>query len=271
MRVTLRPTAAGSGFRPERGFTLIELLVVIAIIAILAAILFPVFARARESARATSCRSNLRQLGAALALYREDYDGVNPRHRSCPDRPGDPYCFTVSPTGQNAGPNERWWAPSDSQGTAAGQLINWEAAPRQFDRPGLLSPYVRADGLFRCPSYTGQVGYGMPFINGSPAGRADSEVVSAFPEPSRAMVLWDHTGGPGCGGASVPGAPVHSRPPFTPVDGPQGELHYPLRHLGAFNALFYDGHVAVRRPGQLRDSDFRPPGTPPPTSVPLPP
>ena len=63
----------GVGTR-SRGFTLIELLVVIAIIAILAAILFPVFARAREAARATSCRSNLKQLGAGFAMYAQDYD-----------------------------------------------------------------------------------------------------------------------------------------------------------------------------------------------------
>jgi len=58
----------------RRGFTLIELLVVIAIIAILAAILFPVFGRAREKARETACLSNLKQLGLSLHMYAQDYD-----------------------------------------------------------------------------------------------------------------------------------------------------------------------------------------------------
>ena len=68
----------------DRGFTLIELLVVIAIIGTLAAILFPVLARAREKARQTSCLSNLKQLGTALSLYTEDYDGVYPRGQYWP-------------------------------------------------------------------------------------------------------------------------------------------------------------------------------------------
>jgi len=61
------------------GFTLIELLVVIAIISILAAILFPVFARARESARRTSCLSNLKQIGLGIMMYVQDYDEIYPR------------------------------------------------------------------------------------------------------------------------------------------------------------------------------------------------
>lgn len=62
----------------RRGFTLIELLVVIAIIAILAAILFPVFARAREKAKQTSCLSNMKQIGLATMMYAQDYDDTYP-------------------------------------------------------------------------------------------------------------------------------------------------------------------------------------------------
>src|ERR1044071_4712638 len=71
--------------RQRRGFTLIELLVVIAIIAILAAILFPVFAQAREAARKTSCLSNMKQIGTSIMMYTQDYDETYPiNNRSYP-------------------------------------------------------------------------------------------------------------------------------------------------------------------------------------------
>src|SRR5476651_819462 len=75
--------------RSRHGFTLIELLVVIAIIAILAAILFPVFARAREQARRTSCLSNMKQIGLALFMYAQDYDETLPERYGCSDVPAN--------------------------------------------------------------------------------------------------------------------------------------------------------------------------------------
>jgi prepilin-type N-terminal cleavage/methylation domain-containing protein/prepilin-type processing-associated H-X9-DG protein len=72
------PLSRTSRSTQSSAFTLIELLVVIAIIAILAAILFPVFAQAREKARATSCLSNLKQLGTGVTLYVQDYDEMLP-------------------------------------------------------------------------------------------------------------------------------------------------------------------------------------------------
>jgi prepilin-type N-terminal cleavage/methylation domain-containing protein/prepilin-type processing-associated H-X9-DG protein len=112
--------------RKRRGFTLIELLVVIAIIAILAAILFPVFAQARDRARAASCLSNLKQMGTAWMMYLQDYDERMPA----------------------AGP------PGTADAT-----YNAHFCPTMKDRSGysgwignVLLPYSKNAGIYSCPS-----------------------------------------------------------------------------------------------------------------------
>ena len=108
--------------RHRNAFTLIELLVVIAIIAILAAILFPVFAQAREKARQTSCTSNLKQLGLGISMYAQDYDEMFPRGNQ-----------DVDAASCNAAPGGCW---------STGFLF-W---------PQLAQSYIKNFGIMTCPS-----------------------------------------------------------------------------------------------------------------------
>lgn len=112
----------------KKGFTLIELLVVIAIIAILAAILFPVFAKAREKARQSSCASNLKQIGLAINSYKQDYDETYPLNYSAYDGNGSRMF-----TGPSCSYRGYWWIDE-------------------------LVPYVKNEQLWMCPSGRGNVG-----------------------------------------------------------------------------------------------------------------
>jgi prepilin-type N-terminal cleavage/methylation domain-containing protein len=99
----------------HRGFTLIELLVVIAIIAILAAILFPVFAKAREQARKTACLSNMKQIGTSLHMYAQDYDQTFPLR----------------------------YGSGNAVDFENGLQRNWK---------NMLNPYIKNRDVFKCPS-----------------------------------------------------------------------------------------------------------------------
>ena len=118
----------------KKGFTLIELLVVIAIIAILAAILFPVFAQAREKARAASCLSNTKQFGTALQLYMDDYDETYPPKTSLDSatQPAD----TNYPSRKFAGMWADWWF----------------GGPQYSCWMDCIYPYVKNINMYICPS-----------------------------------------------------------------------------------------------------------------------
>jgi general secretion pathway protein G len=115
--------------RRREAFTLIELLVVIAIIAILAGILFPVFARAKSAAKKTVCISNLKQIGASVAMYMGDHDGVFPHALDASDK----YAPQI------------WAAHPEFQ----------ERIPRMPMLHEALQPYMKSRELFRCPGDTG--------------------------------------------------------------------------------------------------------------------
>ncbi len=157
----------------RRGFTLIELLVVIAIIAILAAILFPVFARAREKARQTSCLSNLKQLALAEMAYEHDYD----EKTGC-------YCDTI--------------------GSSASARASW------LD---MLLPYTKNSQVFECPSsqarwrtvYAQNVAHGGSYgVNITLVGPASAgynylygyRAIAQFPCPAETLLFTECDGDP---------------------------------------------------------------------------
>jgi prepilin-type N-terminal cleavage/methylation domain-containing protein len=153
----------------RKGFTLIELLVVIAIIAILASILFPVFAQAREAARKTSCSSNVRQLGFALNMYASDHDGLYPEH----DR-----------------------TQQDATYAQGGLIVpDWSNTPKTNWASAIFS-YVKNYQVYVCPSNKGwatgvtPVAGARPIsyvMNGFAAGRSQD----GAPQPSSACLLYD--------------------------------------------------------------------------------
>ncbi|MBX3119746.1 MAG: prepilin-type N-terminal cleavage/methylation domain-containing protein [Fimbriimonadaceae bacterium] len=140
---------------PRKGFTLIELLVVIAIIAILAAILFPVFARAKDKAKQIACLSNMKQLGTGIYMYLSDYNDYLPDRRDLK---------TSLPGGYRPWTS---WPPSDPRS-------GWAAV--------VFDPYIKNNRLWTCPN-------GEPLFRG--VVQAEQTIPSAQnPAPSTYFWMW---------------------------------------------------------------------------------
>ncbi|WP_309721760.1 DUF1559 domain-containing protein [Armatimonas sp.] len=248
----------------KNSFTLIELLVVIAIIAILAAILFPVFAQAREKARQSVCISNLKQLGTAFLMYSTDYDGMFPS-------PGGGTALISTGSGPGNG-----WIQTAPDGSTQG-----------------IYPYVKsssktsaAANMFSCPSALNFTGTNLgsnvagvdrqrsfimnDYLRGSHPGTFATNVLATTPaqpdsfaagisdsgmaEPASVILIYEgsqRSDAANAGATNRNGAPLHrrtagvsSRPPFT--------IGFPVAlHAGQSmsNFLFCDGHAKAMRPG----------------------
>jgi prepilin-type N-terminal cleavage/methylation domain-containing protein/prepilin-type processing-associated H-X9-DG protein len=230
------------------GFTLIELLVVIAIIAILAAILFPVFAQAREKARQTACLSNSKQIGLALMMYAQDYDETFP------------FCSfqTIPAVSINHIGNAKW--------------------------NDVIQPYVKNDQIFNCPSDSNKkfvslstdpnrgagctgggctASQGGSFMlnaayNAGPQGRAmaviarpaDTVFAVESPQASNQQLYWNANMQPN----AVPPAPItgngqigmdnNASPPYFGYRDSSGRTYFALgRHNKMANVVWCDGHA----------------------------
>lgn len=200
----------------RRGFTLIELLVVIAIIAILAAILFPVFARARMQARKTACLSNCKQIGLSMQMYAEDWEGSIPLYEY-----------------------QGWWVRS-----------HWGPwFPTFMD---CLLPYAKTDKIFECPVNPG-AGKGKEIWKGTwtlPFGYAISSYgqgwawqdgvgvnnLSSVTTPAEAIFVMD----------GIPeGGIIDLGTWYLPYLGANA-----TRHGGAINWVFFDGHAKTLKLSQ---------------------
>jgi len=198
-------------------FTLIELLVVIAIIAILAAILFPVFARARENARRASCQSNLKQLALAMIMYSQDYDEMFPAigggfYQTDLNKPVADYKGFNYYAGGGSIPPGYWggWAT-------------------------LIYPYVKNTQVYLCPSNTYNaygVNYGLPvdYFRSSDNTKQvyfnTALKLAQFTRPSESLMITEK--GAGGGNQYVLSSPYYA---------------CAMPHFDGGNIAFVDGHV----------------------------
>jgi prepilin-type N-terminal cleavage/methylation domain-containing protein/prepilin-type processing-associated H-X9-DG protein len=205
--------------KSRHGFTLIELLIVIAIIAILASILFPVFGRARENARRSSCMSNLKQIGLGFMQYTQDYDELLP-------------LTTDNVGGANGGQGTVgvWNFYTVYSGSGVGSKYDMSKSS--------LQPYLKSAQIFVCPSDTAGQSSGNSYagnscVFGDPIGVTairPGKNLAAFEDTARWMLLGEEAAAVGQNSTD---------------DGYFYILNNYLsaRHLDGSDLAFLDGHV----------------------------
>jgi len=243
-----------SASKPAAAFTLIELLVVIAIIAVLAAILFPVFAQAREKARQSSCISNQKQVALAVLTYIQDYDGTYP--------------LLIGRTqvgGLTA--NQHWAGDYEVEFSGTRIII-----------PGIIQPYVKSNGVLRDPSSSSGASNVDYMYNDLLAGRGQADLAAeavtvltcdSSPSAPAAVGIGISAGVPEPddafttitpGSIRIGAGHAISGPGGAAIAGPCGafaagtdrdvtRLEDTNRHNGGGNFSFADGHVKWFRVG----------------------
>jgi prepilin-type N-terminal cleavage/methylation domain-containing protein/prepilin-type processing-associated H-X9-DG protein len=210
----------------QRGFTLLELLVAIAIIAISATILFPVFARARENARRSSCQSNLKQIGLGMMQYVQDYD--------------------------ERFPHQNWFSGNHPDPAFAGKTVTeWNGTSAWQ-----LHPYIKSTQLWICPSkgdgspdvsQTGTLSYSRNSF------KAVGISMAELREPARTVAWADGNDAWLDGYWRDNSYPANT----SPTGGTNNRFQtQPKKHLGTANVLYLDGHVKSMRGSRMIWGDF---------------